>query len=256
MGLGSALSLTGSRSFRASPRWQASPAPCSRDAVRCERWQTARRGGSPGFRPVPAHPAGQRAAVPRHVGAGADLSPGPGGIAFACPVRFTGLPDRATPGQALLLAGGGRAGQCAPSCSRRPRAVATAYNLVSLALAVAAGSFAWLLFIRQARSLVDLHADGDGWSVTLRRMLMLLLGAALTASVITGYPALVGLLAPGGDRDRIGASLFAALVTRQAAPAAIWRGPRPSPSRPRCGCRRTRRAADGYARCSSPGRPQ
>ncbi|MEV0066837.1 MULTISPECIES: lipopolysaccharide biosynthesis protein [unclassified Amycolatopsis] len=89
--------------------------------------------------------------------------------------------------------------------------VATAYNLVSLALAVAAGSFAWLLFIRQARSLVDLHADGDGWSVTLRRMLMLLLGAALTASVITGYPALVGLLAPGGDRDRIGA-LFAALV--------------------------------------------
>ncbi|MEV4599409.1 hypothetical protein AB0K15_18605 [Amycolatopsis sp. NPDC049253] len=89
--------------------------------------------------------------------------------------------------------------------------VATAYNLVSLALAVAAGSFAWLLFVRQGRGLVDLQADGDGWPVTVRRMLMLLLGAALTASVITGYPALVGLLAPGGDRDRVGA-LFAALV--------------------------------------------
>lgn len=53
--------------------------------------------------------------------------------------------------------------------------------------------------------------DGDGWGVTSRRMGMLLVGAALTAAVITGYPALVGLLAPGGDGDRVGA-LFAALV--------------------------------------------
>ncbi|MFD2468433.1 hypothetical protein [Amycolatopsis silviterrae] len=89
--------------------------------------------------------------------------------------------------------------------------VATAYQLVPLALAVAAGSFAWLLFVRQGWRLLDVRADGDGWAVTVRRMLMLLLGAALTASVITGYPALVGLLAPGGDRERLGA-VFAALV--------------------------------------------
>ncbi|GAA1019853.1 MULTISPECIES: hypothetical protein [Amycolatopsis] len=89
--------------------------------------------------------------------------------------------------------------------------IATAYRLVPLALAVAAGSFAWLLFIRKAWRLLDVRADGDGWAVTSRRMLMLLLGAALTATVITGYPALVGLLAPGGDRDRLGA-VFAALV--------------------------------------------
>ncbi|WP_275295304.1 hypothetical protein [Amycolatopsis sp. La24] len=89
--------------------------------------------------------------------------------------------------------------------------LATAYRLVPLALAVAAGSFAWLLFVRQGWRLLDVRAEGDGWPVTVRRMLMLLLGAALTASVITGYPALVGLLAPGGDRGRLGA-VFAALV--------------------------------------------
>jgi O-antigen/teichoic acid export membrane protein len=89
--------------------------------------------------------------------------------------------------------------------------VSVAYNVVSLAIAVAAGSFAWLLFARPARQLVDFHVEGDGWGVTSRRMGMLLAGAALTAAVITGYPALVGLLAPGGDGDRVGA-LFAALV--------------------------------------------
>ncbi len=89
--------------------------------------------------------------------------------------------------------------------------VSVAYNVVSLAIAVAAGSFAWLLFARPARQLLDPHVEGDGWGVTGRRMGMLLVGAALTAAVITGYPALVGLLAPGGDRDRVGA-LFAALV--------------------------------------------
>ena len=78
-------------------------------------------------------------------------------------------------------------------------------------MAVAAGSFAWLLFARPARRLLDPHVEGDGWGVTGRRMGMLLVGAALTSAVITGYPALVGLLAPGGDRDRVGA-LFAALV--------------------------------------------
>ncbi|MEU4518037.1 hypothetical protein AB0F52_04860 [Amycolatopsis sp. NPDC024027] len=89
--------------------------------------------------------------------------------------------------------------------------VSVAYNVVSLAIAVAAGSFAWLLFARPARQLLDFRVEGDGWGVTSRRMGMLLAGAALTAAVITGYPALVGLLAPGGDRDRVG-SLFAALV--------------------------------------------
>jgi O-antigen/teichoic acid export membrane protein len=84
-------------------------------------------------------------------------------------------------------------------------------GLWTLSVVVAAGSFAWLLFARPARRLVDVHLDGESWPVITKRMLVLLLGAALTASIITGYPALVSLLAPAGDKTEIG-GLFAALV--------------------------------------------
>lgn len=88
--------------------------------------------------------------------------------------------------------------------------VAGVTGMTSLAIAAAAGSFAWLLFLRPARRLVDPALDGEGWRPVSSRMLLLLLGAGLTASVITGYPALVNLLAPGGDETKMGV-LFATL---------------------------------------------
>jgi O-antigen/teichoic acid export membrane protein len=86
--------------------------------------------------------------------------------------------------------------------------LASLTQLVPLALAV--GSFAWLLFLRPVSKLVDPHAEGESWRPIGGRILLLMAGAALTASVITGYPAMVQLLAPRGDAARIGA-LFAAL---------------------------------------------
>ncbi|MET7997874.1 hypothetical protein ABZU76_44015 [Amycolatopsis sp. NPDC005232] len=83
-------------------------------------------------------------------------------------------------------------------------------GITTFAIAAAAGSFAWLLFVRPARRLVDLETDGEGWRPVTSRILLLLLSAGLTASVITGYPALVNLLAPGGDAVKVGV-LFAAL---------------------------------------------
>jgi O-antigen/teichoic acid export membrane protein len=89
--------------------------------------------------------------------------------------------------------------------------VAGITGLTSLALAAAAGSFAWLLFVRPAGKLIDPQLDGDGWRPVTARIVQLMLGAGLTASVITGYPAMVTLLAPGGDQTQVG-TLFAALT--------------------------------------------
>jgi len=89
--------------------------------------------------------------------------------------------------------------------------VSVAYNVVSLAIAVAAGSFAWLLFARPVAGLVDPHQDGEGWRPVTARILVLMAGAGLTASVITGYPAMVSLLAPGGSDADVGV-LFATLT--------------------------------------------
>jgi O-antigen/teichoic acid export membrane protein len=132
-----------------------------------------------------------------------------GGIAFACQFGVRGL--LIGQHQVKHFAGLVVAEPAIRALGLGLLVVATAYNLVSLALAVAAGSFAWLLFVRQGWRMLDVRAEGDGWGVTARRMLMLLLGAALTASVITGYPAMVSLLSPGGDRDQL-AAVFAALV--------------------------------------------
>lgn len=84
-------------------------------------------------------------------------------------------------------------------------------QMVPLAIAVGVGSFAWLVFAAKAAGMVDRTQPGEPWGPVVRRMLVLMLGAGLTASVITGYPALVKLLAPTGDEAKIGA-LFAALT--------------------------------------------
>jgi O-antigen/teichoic acid export membrane protein len=93
--------------------------------------------------------------------------------------------------------------------------MAAVAGLPALALAVAAGSFAWLFFARHTSKLVDPHLDGESWSPIGRRVLLLMAAAALSASVITGYPALVKLLIPGGDGNAVGA-LFAAVIVARA----------------------------------------
>jgi O-antigen/teichoic acid export membrane protein len=132
-----------------------------------------------------------------------------GGVAFACQFGVRGL--LIGQHQVRLFAGLVVAEPAVRALLLGLVVVTAVSGLWTLSIAVAAGSFAWLLFLRPARRLVDVHLDGESWPVITRRMLVLLLGAALTASVITGYPALVGLLAPGGDKAKTG-GLFAALV--------------------------------------------
>lgn len=88
-------------------------------------------------------------------------------------------------------------------------------QLYWFAIAAATGSFAWLLFARGAARLVDPQVEKD---VPVRpivsNMLMLLAGAGLTASVITGYPAMVSLLAPAGDDAKLGVLFLALFVAR------------------------------------------
>ncbi|HKN53500.1 MAG TPA: hypothetical protein VJX66_13425 [Amycolatopsis sp.] len=132
-----------------------------------------------------------------------------GAIAFACQFATRGLlvgQNRIRPYSWLVLAEA-----LVRVLVLGAIAVAGLTGLTSFALAAAAGSFAWLLFLRQARGLIDPHADGEGWRPVGTRIVQLMLGAGLTASVITGYPALVNLLAPGGDKAQVG-TLFAALT--------------------------------------------
>ena len=85
-------------------------------------------------------------------------------------------------------------------------------DLVTAAVAVAAGSFAWLLWVRRARGLVPAgHLTGVSWRAAFSRAGSLMLGAALTASVITGFPTLVTLLTDG-DPGASGGAVFAALT--------------------------------------------
>jgi O-antigen/teichoic acid export membrane protein len=92
--------------------------------------------------------------------------------------------------------------------------LAAATGLVTLALAVAAGSFAWLLFVRPTAKLVDSSTDGESWRIITPRMLLLIAASALTASVITGYAPMVRLLAPGADAAKLAALLLALTVAR------------------------------------------
>jgi O-antigen/teichoic acid export membrane protein len=84
-------------------------------------------------------------------------------------------------------------------------------DVLSLALAVAAGSLAWVGFARPAIRAVDRRRDREPWLRLAARMGVLVLSAGLTSCVITGYPALVTLLAAGGVDPAVG-GLFAALT--------------------------------------------
>lgn len=57
--------------------------------------------------------------------------------------------------------------------------------------AVAAGSFAWLAFARQTRRLIDPASGGEAWGLLTQRVVVLTTSSGLTASLLSGYPALV-----------------------------------------------------------------
>ncbi|MCE3550359.1 hypothetical protein LWC33_02655 [Pseudonocardia sp. RS11V-5] len=89
--------------------------------------------------------------------------------------------------------------------------VAAVVGMYSLALAVVAGSFMWLLFVRRAVVLVDWRGGRERWAAVTRRMGVLVAASGLTACLITGYPAMVNFISPGGDGEAVG-GLFAALT--------------------------------------------
>ena len=90
--------------------------------------------------------------------------------------------------------------------------VAFGASVTTAAIAVAAGSFVWLIWSRRARAALPLSElkPRDAWPAT-QRAGSLMIAAALTASVITGYPTMVAALtdqAPGAA----GGAVFAALT--------------------------------------------
>jgi O-antigen/teichoic acid export membrane protein len=85
-------------------------------------------------------------------------------------------------------------------------------DLRTAAIAVAVGSFAWLGWAARAREVLP----GRGlpravWRAATARAGSLMLGAALTASVITGFPTLVTALTEG-DPGVAGGAVFAAIT--------------------------------------------
>jgi O-antigen/teichoic acid export membrane protein len=87
-------------------------------------------------------------------------------------------------------------------------------GMIPFAIAVALGSFAWLAFAHRVPSQIDRATPSESWGEVAKRVLVLLLGAALTASVITGYPAMVRILAPGGDETQLGVFFATLAVSR------------------------------------------
>ncbi|MDX8056129.1 hypothetical protein SK571_42720 [Lentzea sp. BCCO 10_0798] len=85
-------------------------------------------------------------------------------------------------------------------------------GVVPLAIAVAAGSFAFLPFGFRARKHLDLTGGAEPWGVVARRILVLMLSAGLTASVLTGYPAIVKLFATTREELEALSGLFLALT--------------------------------------------
>ncbi len=92
--------------------------------------------------------------------------------------------------------------------------VAGVSGLTWLAVAVAVGSCAWLPFAFRARGLVEPSRSSEPWGALWRRMLGLIVSAALTASVLTGYPAVVKLVAPRGSEDALGGLFLAVSLLR------------------------------------------
>jgi len=92
--------------------------------------------------------------------------------------------------------------------------VAGISGLTWLAVAVAIGSCAWLPFGVRARALVEPSPSSEAWGALWRRMLGLTVSSALTASVLTGYPAVVKLVAPRGSEDALGGLFLAVSLLR------------------------------------------
>ncbi|MEU4801347.1 hypothetical protein [Actinosynnema sp. NPDC023587] len=93
--------------------------------------------------------------------------------------------------------------------------VAGVTGLLPLTVAVAVGSFAWLVFAWRGRSLVDLRSgDREPWGVVARRMFVLVLSAGLTASVLTGYPAIARLFQPPEESGALAAMFLTLTVAR------------------------------------------
>jgi O-antigen/teichoic acid export membrane protein len=85
-------------------------------------------------------------------------------------------------------------------------------DLRTAALAVGAGSFAWLLWARRAREVLPRGGlSAATWRAAVARAGSLMLGAALTASIITGFPTLVTVLTDGVP-GASGGAVFAALT--------------------------------------------
>ncbi|MET9628570.1 hypothetical protein ABZX92_14010 [Lentzea sp. NPDC006480] len=87
-------------------------------------------------------------------------------------------------------------------------------GLLPISVSVALGSFAFLPFLVKARKHVDFVGDAEPWSVVARRTLLLMLSAGLTASVLTGYPAVAKFFAAKEDLDALGSLFFALSLAR------------------------------------------
>ena len=91
--------------------------------------------------------------------------------------------------------------------------VALAFDLTlpTAAVAVAAGSYAWLLWARRAGSVIPrTRPNARQLWPALRRAGSLMLGAALTASMVTGFPTMVTILT--GSPSTATGAVFAALT--------------------------------------------
>jgi O-antigen/teichoic acid export membrane protein len=85
-------------------------------------------------------------------------------------------------------------------------------DLQLAAVAVAVGSFAWLGWASRAREVLPGRGLGGAiWRAATARAGSLMLGAALTASVITGFPTLVTALTDGAP-GAAGGAVFAAIT--------------------------------------------
>jgi O-antigen/teichoic acid export membrane protein len=87
-------------------------------------------------------------------------------------------------------------------------------GLIPISVSVALGSFAFLPFLFTARKHVDFIGDAEPWGVVARRTLLLMLSAGLTASVLTGYPAVAKFFAAKEDLDALGSLFFALTLAR------------------------------------------
>ncbi|MBC7372866.1 MAG: hypothetical protein H7323_02595 [Frankiales bacterium] len=82
------------------------------------------------------------------------------------------------------------------------------------AVAVTAGSFAWLAVLRQRRPQADLDGGRPDLGPLLRRLSNLVVAAGFTAAVVTGFPALAAAFAPPGQARELGVLLAALTITR------------------------------------------